>query len=149
MKKSLFILSLLCVSILLPSFAPQEKSNLTIVVSGLRSSDGAVLLSLYNRADGFPRNPHAAIRKEKLPIVNGTATVSFKGLPYGSYAAALLHDENNNLDMDFNSLGMPREGYGFSNDAKARFGPPKFDKAAFKINAPNAKIVINTKYLLN
>jgi uncharacterized protein (DUF2141 family) len=52
----------------------------------------------------------------------------------GKYAFKYFHDENNNnKKMDTNVIGIPKEGYGFSNNAKGRFGPPDFKDTIFEI----------------
>ena len=58
----------------------------------------------------------------------------FNGIPAGTYAVTVLHDENSDSKMDFNWMGMPTKGYGFSNDAKATLLPPSFDTASFGYN---------------
>ena len=59
----------------------------------------------------------------------------FAGLAPGEYAIAAFHDEDRDGDLNTNLLGMPTEGYGFSNEARGTFGPPGFDAAAFTIKA--------------
>jgi uncharacterized protein (DUF2141 family) len=68
------------------------------------------------------------------PIRNGSAMCEFDGIPAGTYAVSVLHDENSDGKMDFNWMGMPTKGYGFSNDAKATLLPPSFDTASFGYN---------------
>ncbi len=126
----------------------QEKGTLVIRISQLKNGNGAVLLSLYNKSAGFPKDPNAAIQKAKVKIENGTASVRFDDLPFGTYAVAMLHDENNDLKMNFNFVGMPKEGYGFSNNAKGTFGPPDYDEAAFRFSEDGQKIEIRTNYFL-
>jgi uncharacterized protein (DUF2141 family) len=63
------------------------------------------------------------------------------------YASAVLHDENQNSKMDFNFLGMPLEGYGFSNDAGALFGPPSFAAASFRLLPRASQITVKIRYL--
>jgi uncharacterized protein (DUF2141 family) len=46
------------------------------------------------------------------------------------------HDQNGNGEIDMRILGMPKEPVGVSNDARGRFGPPKFDAAKFTLVAP-------------
>ena len=64
----------------------------------------------------------------------------------GHYAISVLHDENSNLKADF-MLGMPREGFGFSRNAKVRFGPPKFSAASFPVGAGGTSQSLTMKYL--
>ena len=62
--------------------------------------------------------------------------VTFEDLPYGTYAITILHDENGNLKVDANFLGIPKEGYGFSNNARNLFRAPKFEEAKFELKQP-------------
>ncbi len=73
-------------------------------------------------------------------------TIRFTGVKPGDYAIALLHDENDNGKAD-RTLGMiPREGYGFSRDAKVRMGPPKFRDAVFTHGAEKQSLAIKMRY---
>lgn len=121
-------------------------ASLKIVVNELDSNDGHVLVSLFNSDDGFPDKPEKAIRKARLTIKENKAWVVFSGLEPGTYAAAILHDENDDQKMNTNFLGIPKEGYGFSNDVMGSFGPPSFTKAGFIITSINKEISIRTKY---
>ena len=106
-----------------------------------------MLISVYKDGVGYPEELDKAVRRAKLTITNKTASVSFAGLASGNYAIAILHDENNDGKMNTNFLGIPKEGYGFSNNVMGTFGPPTFSKASFQYNANLIKsIVINTKY---
>lgn len=58
----------------------------------------------------------------------------FKKIPAGTYAVTILHDENSDGKMNFNWIGMPTEGYGFSNGATATLLPPSFDAASFRFD---------------
>lgn len=61
-------------------------------------------------------------------------TVSVPDLPPGKYAVAVYVDSNKNGRHDKNLFGVPKEAYGFSNDARGRFGPPDFADVAFEIS---------------
>ena len=43
-------------------------------------------------------------------------------------------------------MKIPKEGYGFSNNAKGTFGPPAFEKTIFEINE-NTVLKCVTKYI--
>lgn len=62
----------------------------------------------------------------------GTSTFEYE-LPPGQYAVGIFHDVNLNNRMDNNFLGLPKEQYDFSNNARALFGPPSFEDAAFTL----------------
>ena len=75
-----------------------------------------------------------------------TVSFSFRGVRPGTYAIALLHDENANGKAD-KALIIPKEGFGFSRDAKVRMGPPKFSAAAFTVADDPVQQRITMRYL--
>ena len=74
------------------------------------------------------------------------ARCDFVDIPRGTYALAVVHDEDMNGNLDINWLGIPTEGYGFSNDVKARFGPPSFSAASFLYDGQDMKMTISLHY---
>ncbi|MEA3446964.1 MAG: DUF2141 domain-containing protein [Bacteroidota bacterium] len=105
-----------------------------VKVKNVKSDDGYISVALYNSAETFPSDKKEDIfMGKKVKTCQGSTTVSFDSVPPGKYAMAILHDENNNDEMDKNFLGIPQEGYCFSENAKATFGKPKFDEAAFRV----------------
>lgn len=138
--------SLLFIS-LLTSFKPIINQNLKVTITRLHSNQGVVLISLFKEGNGYPDDATKAVGKEKGYIVEKSSTIIFKSVPPGSYAIAILHDENNNQKMDKNILGIPKEGYGFSNNVSGAFGPPSYKKASFNHTASGlTEILIKTKY---
>ena len=137
----LFILLLFRVGML----TGQTDNTLKVLITGLHSSNGSVLVSLFNEGGGFPSQAKKAFKKEKINIVGGIASATIKDIPPGTYAIAVLHDENNNLEMDTRLFGLPKEGYGFSNNAKGLFGPPSFKDARFAFS-PDQIVKINIRY---
>jgi uncharacterized protein (DUF2141 family) len=121
--------------------------TVTIALSDARNDKGQLVVGLFDSEANFPRQGRA-LRASKLTLERGKAVVTFRGLEPGVYAVAVLHDENSNSKMDFNFLGMPLEGYGFSNDAPVSFGPPSFDAAAFKLVARRSRVPIRVRYFL-
>ncbi|MBL7739988.1 MAG: DUF2141 domain-containing protein [Chitinophagaceae bacterium] len=135
---SLFLLFFLPVI----SWRSEPANEISIIINNLRNSKGQVLVSLFKDGDGYPDEPEKAFRKGKATIISGNrATLSFTDLPSGEYAAVILHDENSNLKMDKNWIGLPKEGYGFSNNVMGTFGPPGFSKASFRHTADKLSVV--------
>lgn len=127
---------------------PVANQSLTVTITRLENNNGSVLVSLFREGAGFPDDASRATGKMKVSIANNSARAVFTNIPPGQYAVAILHDENNNQKMDKNFLGLPKEGYGFSNNASAPFGPPSFRKASFTHTALRpTEISIKTKYL--
>lgn len=110
---------------------PDKKGTIILEIEGSRNEKGYLLVSLFNEAIGFPSDGKKAFRKTRVTINRGITLVEWKDLPEGSYAAALLHDENNDQKMNFSMIGLPKEGYAFSNNAMGLAGPPSFQKASF------------------
>lgn len=128
MKK---ILSILCLIIsIIATNAQENPINLTVKISGLQSSQGTLLIGLYNQKKDFLKKE---FRGNIATINNKTAVVTFKNIPKGEYAVSFVHDENNNKKMDTNFFGIPKEDYGCSNNAVGFMGPPKYKDAKFSI----------------
>lgn len=122
--KYLLLISLLAASSF--TFA----SEITIKLTGLKSTRGKVLLALYDSSKGFPDDYNMAIEQAVVKTHNNFSH-TFKDLPAGNYAIALFHDKNSNEKLDTNFLGIPKEGFGFSNNPRVLTGPPGFNKANF------------------
>ena len=126
--------------------SPLAQNPLEVEVVGLRNDSGEVGCSLFNSPDGFPRDDTKMLRHVWAPIHNGKATCEYTGLTPGNYAVVVFHDENGDHEFNMNAFGMPKEGYGFSNDAAALFGPPSFQSAAIAYTGERQYIVVNIRY---
>jgi len=116
--------------------------TLQIQMSGARSDSGNFACALFANSDDFANrvNPVASA---SLPVAQSTWTVS--DLPAGRYAAAIFHDENLDTKLNRHALGYPLEAYGFSKNARGRFGPPRYEDAAFEFQGEVLKIKIDLK----
>ena len=131
------------------SFTQQQiPSQGTIILSvvGIRSNDGQVKIALYNSPEGFPDKSEKAIKRQVANIENNACRAVLAGLEYGDYAFGVIHDENGNGDLDTGIFGIPKEGYGASNNAKGFMGPPKFKDAKFVLNSDTLHIEIKMNY---
>ncbi|WP_343033356.1 DUF2141 domain-containing protein [Altericroceibacterium indicum] len=116
-------------------------------MTGLRSSKGLVRACLTPNAKAFPNCDGKGAMELAVPAA-ATVTLSFPNVAPGRYAIAVLHDENSNGKADRALLMMPKEGFGFSRDAKVFMGPPKFKDAAFDVNHVPVRQVIKMRYML-
>ena len=132
MKKILLLLAI----IFLGTFslqAQEETFDLKVEITGMDTDKGKVFLDLYNSEDTFLKKSEDT--KDANAIVKDKRAIAiFKGLKKGEYAISLFHDENDNNKMDTKIFGIPKEPYGFSNDAKGFMGPPKFKDAKFIVD---------------
>lgn len=125
----------------------QANNGIRLTVTNLRNDKGFVLVSLFKEGQGFPDKAAQAFRTDKVAIFNKKAILIFPDLPAGSYGISILHDENNDQQMNKNALGLPKEGYGFSNNVIGAFGPPSYKRASFTHKAGVlTDVPIRTRY---
>ncbi|WP_117880601.1 DUF2141 domain-containing protein [Aureibaculum luteum] len=117
----------------------QSTVNLKVYIEGLNSDEGKLFVAIYDHRDDFLKNPYQG---EITEIINGKAIVEFFQLPKGTYAISSFHDENNNGLLDKNYFGIPKEPNACSNNAKSRFGPPKYTDAKFNLEKDDTSIKI-------
>ena len=108
-----------------------EQFDLTIEIKGIENNKGKIYIAIYDSEETFLKKAKGII----ADIIDKKSTGIFKGLKKGTYAVSLFHDENGNKKMDTKIFGIPKEPYGFSNDATGFMGPPKFKDAKFNIEA--------------
>lgn len=95
------------------------------------TAKGKISVAVCDKARFLKQCAHNA----SVPAQAGETLVSLKDVPAGTWAVVAYQDENGNGELDTNILGIPKEPYGFSRDARGRFGPPGFDDAAIEIGA--------------
>ena len=120
-------------------------SSIKINVININSSKGAILAALYNSEKGFPGEGETALLFVKGIPENGKCQIVIEDIPPGTYAVALFHDLNGDKKLNTNWLGIPKEGYGFSNNAKNAFSAPSFKQAAFS-HTKETEIQIRIRY---
>ncbi len=81
-----------------------------------------------------------------MKVPTRTARCDFLEVPAGTYALVVLHDENMNARADYNWIGLPKEGYGFSNDARGTLGAPSFSQASFAYDGKSLELTITLHY---
>lgn len=130
------VLSLLAVG------AAEPGGTLHIEVGNVRGNTGRVHADLCPQAEFLKDCPIAG----DAPARIGTTTVTLTGLKPGRYAAQIFYDENGNGKLDRALFGIPKEGVGFSNDAKIRWSPPKWEEAVFSYDGQERTIRLKLRY---
>lgn len=111
-----------------------NRSNLKVMIKGIKNNKGLMRIALWQKEAGFPDEAEKAFQLAQAKIdSSGTAQTVFGQLKTGKYSVSIIHDENNNAELDSNWLGIPTEGYGFSNNAKGTMGPPDFEDTLFDL----------------
>lgn len=125
---------------------PASATTVEVAVANVRNARGNVRVELC---------PEARFLKESCPIAaeaparKGVTLVTIRNVPPGRYAAQATHDENGNGHIDYNFLGIPKEGVAFSRDAMHGLSRPKFEGAAFVVSGQaEQRIGFTMKYLL-
>lgn len=107
-------------------------SELTVNIEGIEKAQGTIMMGLFD-AETYSGN--GAVDGASLKVEGDRVSAVFEGLTPGEYAIKLYHDVNDDGEMNTNPFGMPTEPFAFSNDAKGRFGPAKWDAAKFVVEA--------------
>ena len=118
-----------------------EKLTLRINIKGLESNEGVVKVGLYNSERAYETHK-GSFKKAELPIIDQNCEWVLEDVPPGEYALMLYHDENGNRKLDKNVLGIPKESYGFSNNAKPRCGLPEYEDVKFMVHASDATLEV-------
>lgn len=125
--------------------APAPMGTLTVQISNVRNSTGTIHVDICAQDQFLGDNcPYVG----DAPAHAGVTTVVVHNLPAGRYAAQIFHDENRNKKVDRALFGIPKEGVGFSNDARISLGPPKWDDAKFTFNGEAQTIGLKTRYFM-
>lgn len=117
-----------------------DSCTLIIEITQIRSNNGLIALQLYDNNQKLITGVIERISHKKCLII-------INNLNKADYAIRYFHDENSNDKLDTNWLGLPTEGYGFSNNATATFGVPDFEEWIFKLDS-DIRIKLKPNYCL-
>ena len=106
-------------------------ADLTVNVDDISKHEGNIYVVLFDSANAY-NGKGKPIKRSRIEVTKNSHSVVFKETEAGTYAIKLFHDENGNGKLDTNLVGIPSEGYGFSNNAGA-FGPATFEDASFAV----------------
>ncbi|MDJ0951438.1 MAG: DUF2141 domain-containing protein [Alphaproteobacteria bacterium] len=133
-------------------------ADLRLRIEGVQSTDGVLMIGVYDSEPGFDRalelydRPDGFIKDRDrlagaaLKAAARGRNVTFNDLPPGRYAVIVFHDANSDGRLDRNFLGVPVEGYGFSNTARGFLGPPDFEDALVEVTDPATEVVVRLGY---
>jgi uncharacterized protein (DUF2141 family) len=131
-----------------------NSASITLIFKNLRKTTGYIQGAIYSSSEGWPDNARKAfssfvidLEKHASPGSQDFTYIFQRSLQEGSaYAISCFHDENRNKTLDMNWLGIPKEGYGFSNYNLA-IRVPTFEECKFIVSEKNQGIKINFKYI--
>jgi len=127
---------------------PDNTQNIELTITGIRSSKGQLRIALFKDQQSF-KNETALkyFEFDKSEMKNGRMKVQLK-LETGTIGLSLLDDENKDYEMNYNFLGMPKEGFGFSDYYHKGFSKPTFDDFDFELNEHGKEVEIRVRYVL-
>ncbi len=130
--------------VLFTSFS-QNSCDLTVKITELQNGDGHLMISYWDKPDGFPDD---SFTKELIfkDLNSPSHTFKISGLPYGEYALAALHDENTDAEMNYNWVGIPKEGFAFSRNYNVTIRAPRWEESVIQLNSPEKTIEMKMQY---
>ncbi|TMM56820.1 DUF2141 domain-containing protein [Maribacter algarum] len=102
-------------------------------------SDGGTILGGLHTAETFMKG--AGVLNATEPAKAGEVTLTFENVEPGTFAIMVMHDKNDNKQMDMDANGMPQESYGTSGEMNM-FGPPNFESSKFEVTDEDQEIRI-------
>jgi uncharacterized protein (DUF2141 family) len=127
MSKEPFFIALFCFFVLWSS----AQNRVQVTATNFENDRGTCLTCVFTSREAYEKAQPLLCRK--TPIAQRTSQVLFENLPDGQYAIFLFHDANGNGKMDKNWLGIPKEGYGASNNKLPFAAAPRFDANKFSL----------------
>ncbi len=121
---------------------------ISVIIKDIKTPNGQILMGIYKDDVSFDKElPYKKVQAFKTKISNGILLVEVKLEP-GKYGISLMDDENFNGKMDYNFIGIPKEGFGFSNYYHTGLTKPKLKSFSFEvIENKNTKVEVKMKYM--
>ncbi len=135
-----------------PTFAadacdgPPSTNKLIVQVTGAKPVVGEVAVTLYPDKPSRFLASKGKIGRQRVTTAETTTACFWLAAP-GYYAVAVYHDANADRNFNRNLIGLPTEGFGFSNDAPTPVGLPAFSAVRFKADGAETTIHIKLRYL--
>jgi uncharacterized protein (DUF2141 family) len=128
-------------------FANTHAQNTQVHITGIRSDKGKIILKIFKDQATFEKEQAFKTQSfDKKTLKNGELNVSID-LPPGTYGITLLDDENNDGKLEKSFVGMPKEGFGFSNFFLQKMKKPTFEEFKTQIKKDENKVQIKVKYM--
>ncbi len=120
--------------------ASVDAADLTVTVTGVRELKGTIQVAVVDSEAAW-NDAAERIAVQVTRADSETASLRFTGLPPGTYAVQVMHDENDDNKLNTNFAGIPIEGYGFSNNPRV-MRRPNFDEASFRLAPEGSTVVV-------
>lgn len=135
--------TLLLITALLISGSCWAQHQLEVVVKNVKEAKGTVRVGIFKDDKTFLKE---AVLGKVVKAQAGELKIVLDNVPAGTYGVSVIHDENENGELDSGTFGIPKEGFGFGNDSMGMFGPPSFEKASVAVKTATS-ISITLRYM--
>ncbi|MBD2531729.1 DUF2141 domain-containing protein [Nostoc flagelliforme FACHB-838] len=128
----------------------EPTATLSVVVNGVHHQKGEICFRVYASEQGFPMSNSSESQSGCTKITGTSVKKEFSGLKPGTYAVAVVDDQNGDRKLNKDFFGIPKEGFGISKNptVSIQTGTPKFRDASFVVNK-NTTVNIMMKYSLD
>lgn len=128
--------------------AGADQVRLRLTVTGVAKAEGTIAITVYPSDPSRFLSPGGKLARIRVPAAAPvtTACLAVPAAQAGKLAIAIYHDANDDRNFNRTMLGMPAEGYGFSNDAPTTFGLPSFDSVRFDAAPGDTNLTIPMHY---
>ena len=130
-------------------FPPQANSStnsiMKVQIAGLNKAEGQICYSLFDRGKGFPGSSNN-LEAKCISISGRLPILTIEDLHLGTYAIAVFHDVNGDGELNRNFLGIPQEGFGFSQNPEIQTSPPSFGESAVLVTGAETNLQIQLRY---
>ena len=127
-----------------PTKVKNDKNRILVKIENLKSQKGVLIVALFNGEENYMKKDFKNLVVKPGNVLKG---VVFDDIPFGQYAVSVIHDENENGQLDKNWAGIPKESFGFSKKSLGLFGPPSFQETSFVLDEEGISVEVKMKTL--
>lgn len=120
--------------------------RVSLTVQGVRSDKGNVAAVVFGDDEKRYLKPNGELETVHDPATPGTTTLCFWLPKPGAYALFVFHDANANGEVDTGLLGIPKEGFGFSNNVRPHLSAPSFKSTHFTAGLGETDLTVMLHY---
>lgn len=122
-----------------------NNGEIVITIDNIKSQKGVLIVALFDTEDDFMKKTY---RQKIITLEDAKSPVHFENIPAGIYAVSIIHDENENGELDTNWAGIPKEPFGFSRKSMGNFGPPSFKDTCMEVKDGAVSTTVKMKKIL-
>ena len=138
------MISLIMMCILSLSEPVDPSVDLAVTIPNIKEHKGEIVIGIFDSREKFPK-AEQDYRQLRFPVQANQSSFVIKDIQLRNCAVAIYHDQNSDGKCNLNFLGIPKEGYGFSNNVKPRFRAPAYESCKINLQE-SANITVKLIY---